>query len=510
MSLEEWEKIVQQERQMPLTKIKGVLPHLLRAMQKPRVLWLALGVTAVGVLLGLLLTSPLSELTVSVVGSLIYLIIIVATPLNGLLLWVVSNPFGELYINIPLGEGVPDLSPARFCVAFLCTLLLARTAIRKRDLVPFTTTDVMCILFMLGLGFSVLNDYSKWQATIQNIFDLYYVPLLAYFFAKNLVTKRQDVDKVLGAVLFFGVYAGLYAIYENRTGNILFVQTNAYFNIYGDSGLHVLRGLLDRSDHFGALFSMVIPVNFYLYLKAQTRVKKGFYAVALGILLIGIYFTYKRTAWIAIAVIFFVMQWSYPQFRRLFFVLLLVFLVVLGATWNTVSQSVVVTDRIKSKESTVEGRTEGWNAAIEFWARQPLFGYGLRNYETVAQKAGVKDDALENEHLRVLFGAGLLGFVPYIAWFAFILRDSIHLFRRSQQSGAGKLDVDHDLIVVFWGVFLGYLINYLATTANVSSVTMVFYLLVGTIVGSQARFLMPEKRNQISATYITNDSSVCY
>jgi len=488
---------------MPPAKVKQVLHHLLSALRKLSKPLLALGVTALGVLLGLSLNSSLSSLTVSIAGILIYLITIVANPLNGLLLWMVSNPFGELYINISLGASIPDLSPARFCVAFLCILLLAQAAIRKRDVAPFTSTDVVGILFMVGLGLSIINGHSTWQKAIQGIFDDYYVPMLVYFFAKNLVTRRQDVDKVLRAVLFFGVYAGLYAIYENHTGNILFLKHQVYFTRYGDSGLHVLRGLLGRSDHFGALFSMVIPVNFYLYLKAPTRSKKVLYAVTLGILFIGIYLTYKRTAWIALMAMFFVVQWFYPQFRRCFFVLLLIFLVVLAATWNTVSQSVVVTDRINSKVSTAEGRTDGWKAAIELWARQPFFGYGIGNYRTVAEEKGVADAALESEHVGILFGTGLLGFVPYVAWFAFILRDSIRLFRKRRQGGAVKPDVDRQLIVIFWGVLLGYLINYSTTVANVPSVTMVFYLLVGALVGSQARFLVSQKRHRIFTAYIT-------
>ncbi|MDY7076291.1 MAG: O-antigen ligase family protein [Chloroflexota bacterium] len=475
----------------------GLLRPVYNIVQRPRTFWLTLGVIALGVLLGLSLASPLSDLVLSIVGVLIHLFTIVVNPLNGLLLWVVSSPLGELYINISLGESIPDLSPARFCAAFLCTLLLAQTAIRKRDLAPITTTDMMGILFMMGLAFSIMNDISGWQRVAQDIFDRYYIPVLVYFLAKNLVTKQQNLDKVLRAVLIFGVYAGLYAIYENQTGIILFRKSETSFVMYADSGLHILRGLLDRSDHFGALFSMVIPVNFYLYLEAPNRIRKFLYTITLGILLVAIYLTYKRTAWLALVVILLVIQWFYPQFRRLFFILLLVALVVLGATWNTVGQSVVVTDRIGSNSSTIEARTDGWKAAINLWARNPLFGYGLGNYGAVAKRAGVDDTALENEHLSILFGAGLIGFVPYSAWLLSILRDSIRLFRRKRHNGTARLEIDQNLIVIFWGVFLGYLINYSTTVANVFPVTVVFYLLTGAIVGSQARFLIPVRRRSI-------------
>ena len=485
------ETIAKREEQTLLTKVKQMFYDPFRNMKKLGALWLGLGATLLGGLLGLALAFPLTNLTVSIVGNVIYLATIIANPLNGLLLWIVSSPLGHLYLNISLGQNIPDLSPARLCVALLCVLLLAQTAIRKRKLAPFTSTDMMGVLLMVGLGLSIINDYSRWQKTIQVIFDNYYLPVLVYFVAKNLITQRQDVDKVLRAVMFFGIYAALYAIYEHQTGNILFRADHVTFTQYSDSGLHVLRGLLDRSDHFGALFSMVIPLNFYLYLKAPTATKKTWYAITLAILFIGIFFTYKRTAWIAIIVSFFIIQLFYKQFRRLFFVLLLVFLVVLGATWNDVSQSEVVTNRINSKLSTVEGRTEGWNAAISLWARQPFFGYGFGNYGTVAQELGVQDTALESAHLDVLFGTGLFGFVPYVAWFICILWDSIRLFRKTRQNGAVKPDIDQDLLIIFWGVFLGYLINYTTTVANVSPVTLVFYLLIGSLVGSQVQFLSP-------------------
>jgi O-antigen ligase len=477
-----------------MVKANEAFDSLLKGFRKLAVLWLTLGTTIFGIILGFLMASPAMEVATSVVGILIHLVTIVVNPLNGLLLWVASNHFGELYINISLGESIPDLSPARFCVIFLSTLLLARAAIRAREFAPFTSTDAVGLVFLLGLAFSTVNEVSSWQEGVQYVFDRFYVPWLVYFFAKNLVARRRDVDKVLGAVLFFGVYAALYAIYEVQTGNILFVREKVYFFEYKEAGLHVLRGLLDRNDHFGALFCMVIPVNFYLYLKSSRSIKKLLYTVTLGILFLGLFFTYKRTAWIAIVVIFFVIQLFYAEFRRLFFVLLLVFVAVLGVTWSSVSQSAVVTNRIGSQVSTVEGRTNGWEAAIQLWAREPLFGYGPGSYRTVAEREGINDDALENAHLSVLFGTGLVGFVPYLAWYVFVLRDSIRQFQRARRGGPNKPFVDQDLTVISWGVLIAYIINYSATTANVHSVNITFYLLIGTLVGSQARFLAPSRR----------------
>jgi O-antigen ligase len=478
---------MEQVKRIGPAKAEAGAGFLLRVSQKLNTFWLILGMIPLGVLLGLAMSSPSWRLVMSIVGLFVHLVSIIANPLYGLLLWVISSPLGEMYINISLGASIPDLSPARVCIVLLISLLLAQTAIRRRDLLRPTAADVSGLLLILGLSLSIGNEYSDWQEMAQAIFDRYCTPLLVYFLAKNLVTRRRDVDIVLMAVLFFGFYASVYAIYENGTGNILF-SDSVTFTRYADSGLHVLRGLLDRSDHFGALFSMAIPVNFYLCLRARTPLKRVICMVTLGTLFVGMYFTYKRTAWIAILVTFFIIQLFYARFRRLFIICLLVVLVVLGATWGTVSQSVVVTDRIYSESSAIDGRTSGWNAAIDLWAHRPIFGYGFGNYRTVAQESGVDDTALESEHVAVLFGAGLLGFVPYVAWFVLLLRDSVRLFLYGRRNPA-RLDVEPELCVFFWGILVAYIINYSTSIANVLPVAMVFYLLAGTLVGSQARFL---------------------
>jgi len=248
-----------------------------------------------------------------------------------------------------------------------------------------------------------------------------------------------------------------------------------------------LRGLLQRSDHFGALFSMVIPLNFYFFLKAKSKSRKAAFLIILGILLLGLFLTYKRTAWIALLVSTLITALFIPKFRRFFIAMLLISVVVLGATWGSVSQSVVFTKRVQSEKSTVEGRTGGWEAAIDLWAKRPIFGYGYRMYETVATKTGVQDEAIENEFIDILFSAGLVGFLPYLAMFILMTRDSITLFRLKDRWKG--IFVEPDLIVAFWGTIVAYLINYGTARASNGFVNLVFFVLVGSVIGSQFRGL---------------------
>ena len=448
---------------------------------------LALGASTLGVVLGLLLTSPLTDLTTSIIVVTTYLVTIVGSPLSGLLLWMLTSPFAQWTVNIPLGAGIPDLSPDRFCAAFLCVVVLAQVAIHKRKLAPPTGLDYAAILFLGGVSVSSLGGLAGWRS-IQLVFDLYAVPILGYFLAKNLVGNRKSLDVVLNVVLMVGVIAALYSFYEHGTGQILFVDEQPTFFEYKDSGLQVLRGLLGRSDHFGALFSMVIPLTVYLLLNPKSQTGTVAYATALAVLLVALVFTYKRTAWIAFLVSMVTMQAFLPRLRRVSIPVLLVLLLVIGATWGSVSRSSIVTGRLQGQGTAVAGRTEGWTAAFRLWTRKPLLGYGFRQYESVAQAARIHDDHIESEYFDILFSAGLVGFLPYMALFGLMLRDSIRLFRLS--GGRQGFFVDRGLVVAFWGLFLGYLINYISARASNAFVSLVFYVLAGAIVGSQCSSML--------------------
>jgi hypothetical protein len=164
-----------------------------------------------GILLALLLLSPAQSLVISIVGISVYLGMILVSPLHGLLLWLVVYPFVEKAVNISLGAGIPDLSPTRLCATSVYVMLLAQAAIGKRKMPGFTRTDVLAIIFVVGIGLSgfVAPNTSK---AFQQILDSFVIPLLIYFIMRNLVTDRRKLHHVLITLFIVGTYAAAYAI----------------------------------------------------------------------------------------------------------------------------------------------------------------------------------------------------------------------------------------------------------------------------------------------------------
>jgi O-antigen ligase len=439
-----------------ISAMRRAVAALLRRLYDTRG-WI-ITVAAVGAGMGLAfgLCSPLRDLIVAIAGVSVYCAVILIDPLKGLVLWMVTQRVLWRDLSISLGAGIPDLSLTRICIALIMVLLLARTAIRYCRLQPLNKLDAVAFLFMLGMLQSGFRG-RRGLSSLQDVFDVYWIPIFAYFVVKNLVTKRRSVHLVLYGVLFIGLYSAVYAIYESTTGNVLFepatlAQRHAY---YRESGLHILRGIWGGNGGFGKVFVMSIPINFYFYLKASSPVRKAIWAICLALVFVGLYLTYKRAAWLGMLVVVFLMQCFFPQFRRLFIVLAVVVGVAFALNWDKITTSTVYTDRVNSKVSTSEDRTEAWENALEFWSARPLLGHGSQQYERLASEAGYRRTAIESEYMDILVSAGLAGFLPYVGMLVLMVYDGLQHYRGRV---AGSL-ADRDLIAVFWGILVGYAVT---------------------------------------------------
>jgi len=430
------------------------------------------------------LYSDLRALAISVAGVGVYVVTIVIDPLRGLVLWLVTQPLLERYLNISLGAGIPDLSLSRLCLALVSLFLLARTAVGYRRMRPFNRFDLLAFLWMVGMmqaGARGLYGINSMQST----FDLYCIPILVYFAVKNLVTSQQSVRLVLFAVLIVAVYSAIYAFYESTTGNVLFAPPASdkhAFRFYTDSGLRILRGIWQSNTNFGRVFVMAIPILFYFYLKAPSSFRKIFFAICLVLVLGGLYLTYKRAAWLAMIVVVVVMQFFYPQFRRLSIVLLIVAGAASVLNWDRISDSAVYTDRINSQYSTSEARTQGWEHALEFWSASPLVGHGFQQYRNLARAAGYRDQAIESEHLEILVSAGLAGFLPYVGMLLSMGYDGLQHYR-GQVSGSL---IDRDLVAVFWGVLVGYVVTLATSVISDLMISSLLLAVAGAVIYSRA------------------------
>jgi len=351
--------------------------------------------------------------------------------------------------------------------------------------------DVLVLLFILGMMQSGARGLHGIRS-MQDVFDSFWIPALTYFAIKNVVTSRESVHLVLYAVVCVALYSAVYAFYESMTGHVLFAPPDVKRYFYVDSGLRILRGIWGSNVGFGRIFNMAIPILFYFYLKAPSLFRKVFFVICLGLVFGGLYLTYKRTAWMAMVAVMFVMQFFYPQFRRMFIVILIVVGIATALNWDTINSSTVYTDRVNSEESTQKERTSGWENAMEFWRRSPLLGHGFQQYRILAREAGYKDQAVESEYFEILVSAGLAGFLPYVGLLLLMVHQGFQHYRGRVADGLA----DRDLVAVFWGVMTSYLISIATSTMRELAVPSLFFAVAGAILYARRSSLseLPEMK----------------
>jgi len=444
---------------------------------------LVAGVAVLGCSLGKLLMTSYRELAVSVVGSSASLFLAMADPLYGLVIAIIAYPISVHYATLDLGASIPNISPDRLVVAFVLALMFLRATCRGRRY-RYPQVCWVGLIFVVFYSLSFRNGYWSFFQSAQFLLDKWMLPLATYFILSNLVVDRRKLDIVLNLLLVLGVYSALYMMYEQATGNIL-IEVRETATFYKGTNLRIVRGMYGTTTTFGNIFNLLIPIALYYFLRARTVGRKTWYILVFVMMLVGIFFTYKRAVWLGMLLNLLIVQMFYPRFRKLFVVILLVSLVAIAAAWDKVSTSEAVTVRITDTDDweDANGRTQRWEAGMEFWRANPIFGSGFRCYQEGPYFQ------TENLYIHLLASAGLVAFVPFIVMLLIVLGYSIAIFR--QADGNEGVFVERNLIAAFWGAFGAYFfMAYFGSGVEghiISNYTV--FTLMGTIIGSQVPLL---------------------
>ncbi len=450
-----------------------------------------------GILLGYYhsLSFDTAALTVSMIVILIHAIIIAHKPLDGLLILLLFTPFLEQYVEIDMGAGIPDLSFSRFAIGFLLVFMLLKASIREFQFKPVGLTEFFMVLTVIGIATSApLADEPP--KILQQVISWHFAPLIMFFLAKNLVRDREDLRKIFWAIALFSLAAAIYAIYEHSTGHILFVgklkSVEELRTRYTDS-LYLIRGLLGRSGNFGRVFIISIPLMFYLFFENNRAKQKIFLAVALVIEFYAMLITYNRTSWYALMIGLFVLQFFYPQFRKLFLAMVVVAAVVLWITWDQVNESAVVEERLNSENSTLDVRQARWNAAWNMWQEKPIRGWGFDRFFKESGRFRTDGStrnliSIENDYLDIMVGSGLVGFVPYLLFLVMPLIHSVFLFFKARASNWAGF-IKPETIALYWTIIVAFAIGSYTQVQNEATVKILPFVVMGAIIGTHQHYL---------------------
>ena len=474
----------------PLDRLPAWLLALL-ALALGGLLALALMTTASGQV-GLA-DSRLTDIVLPLAAAGCLIALSLYSPLAGFLAWIALAPYSQhLALDLRLGAGIPDLSLSRMLAGFLLLLVITQAALGKRKLRPLAWSDLAYALFLFGLLFSVPQTvYGKLEG-VQTILDAYIVPFIALFIARQVVRNQRDLRWLTVVLMASAVAFSLLIIREQLTGEVLLYSREAAR--YSRSFQKVIS-LMGNAAPIGVSTAMAIPLG--LTMLAQSlqagspatparRAGQLVLAAALAICALGVYMTYNRASWLAVAVTLVVLLALRPRMRRMLLPVLLLAAVLAIVFWQTVVNSPAVTERLLEDDS-VGYRTTVLRLALDMAADNPVFGLGYNNFGSIARRNygwnpnllfGI-DPPAHNSYTFFLVSGGLVALLPYLAWMALLAWQGFHRFRSSRSP------LERDALAAGAAVFLTYfLASGTFDNLNHLAMNLIFYAIIGSIWGA--------------------------
>jgi O-antigen ligase len=436
------------------------------------------------------------ELLASVIVMGWFMIIALYHPLGAFVTWIFLNTFIDSWIKMPMGQGIPDLSFGRFAVFAVATTLLMRVSTGTMSLIPFSRTDLIAILVPFGIAISAPLSVQPISA-IQSSLSMYLIPIAGYLLAKQLIRTREHFHLLLAVFALFGLIAGAHAIYEALTGNILFMQKGQEIGrvIRGTSNLRLIVGLVGETGAMGRVLALTLLCTLYYIMENKNGLLKPFWMVGALVQFGGLAATFSRTPLITFLFGLFILQFFYPGLRRLLIVLTIIVTITLGLNWDRIQRTQAAQDRLSGVED-VNGRAFRWQAGLNMWMERPLRGWGSGRYEESsgqyrADGSTQNVKAVENDYLRILVSAGLIGFLPYALYLLTMILDSLRLFFQRKLPGPGSF-IEYGTIGLLWAVMSAFLLSSF-TAVNSQPITRLFpFVIFGAIVGTHQYLLARE------------------
>ena len=217
-------------------------------------------------------------------------------------------------------------------------------------------------------------------------------------------------------------------------------------------------------DHtiYGAIVALAIPFPLVLMKeKKSDLLAKGFLLLCFTIILIGLYFSYTRAAWLSVVAGSLILMLVYFRIK-LTYILSLVSVGVLilffkydaiqmelarnkqDHTTEAFDQRIKSAANVTTDASNLE-RINRWSCAIEMFKERPFFGFGPgtfafeyarfqepENKTIISTNFGNLGNA-HSEYLGALSETGIIGFILFVGFVVFSMRASIILVIRSRE-----------------------------------------------------------------------------
>ncbi|MDG1841636.1 MAG: O-antigen ligase family protein [Crocinitomicaceae bacterium] len=236
---------------------------------------------------------------------------------------------------------------------------------------------------------------------------------------------------------------------------------HASYNFGEQEGHWVMWPFFKDHTIYGAIIAMALPLSIgLLFSKKHDLLLKCLYGIIILVILIGLYFSYTRAAWLSVVGALFVFVFlKYKVKFKYLFITAICMLAIIFMSWDNIQmelkrnkfehtteefgERIQSAANVSTDASNLE-RINRWECAIEMFKERPVFGFGPGTYSfeyaryqkpesltIISTNFGNMGNA-HSEYLSALSETGIIGFFSFILVVAIIFYSSIKLYLKTK------------------------------------------------------------------------------
>ncbi len=395
-----------------------------------------------------------------------------------LLLVTFATPLAVLYRDYDVGIGV-SLPTEPLLAGILLIFLLRQLYIHDFDRKVWRhPLSIAVIINLLWIGITTMTSELPIVSLKFLLSRLWFV-IPFYFIISQLFKQFNKIHLFLWLYTIPLIIVVCYTVFNHYT-----------FGFAEDPAHWVMTPFYNDHTSYGAVLAMFIPVVYgFMIDKGYTRTGRLFSGLALVVLLIGIYLSYSRAAWISIVAALGLMALVVLKVR---FTTVFVSLVVLLTLFFTLQDQIImkleknkqdssgdVAEHVKSitnistDASNLE-RVNRWNSAMRMFRERPLLGWGPGTYQflyapfqnskertIISTNAGDRGNA-HSEYIGPMAEMGIFGMISFVLLGGTGIFYGIRLYNRSKNKRIRLISIT--LTMGLFTYFIhGFLNNFLDT-----------------------------------------------
>ena len=368
-------------------------------------------IVSLAVFIGSLIFLGFAKLAIALLAFVVILLYLRKVE-NLLLFWLLTfalvsiDPMAILKV-----ETHPILTYDRVFIMILLCIFLTEIAFKKRKLISMNGIEIIFILLLLVIGFSIAGKTVNKLTGIRIFIDSFLLPFIIYFLSKNCISEKKNIIKFANIIFIVGIYISLMGVYEFFSGQDLFPD-----HVYG--GLRTINvnwfrvnGPFIRDYMLGFFCSICFFIALYKYIISDKRniFLNIFHISMLVLITFSMFLTFFRGICLAWAVG--LLTWYLVRRKGLIilngFIIAIVLFIIPFV--NDIRSSGIYNERIANVEN-VQFRFERYNISLSFFKENPILGIGFSNFNEFTGTKGGQ----HNQILTMLSETGIIGTSLYI------------------------------------------------------------------------------------------------